>query len=180
MKIQETLEEMSQLKEQTNFVQMENFDLCKALNGTVFKTNLTQLWDIKLITNNIKAWFDELQCDHCNEQAKIASEWNQETTYNLYCESHFKKFSSRIQNPITLKYSKKLNKIELSELERHLIHVQEKIDYFHIKNDKKDPILYEKVKGLIEKDFEELKNLLESLTAKCIKLSQMKAKTTQN
>ena len=50
----------------------------------------------------------------------------------------------------------------LKELERHLIHVQEKIDYFHIENDKKDPILFEKVKGLIEEDFEQLKNLLGS------------------
>ena len=67
----------------------------------------------------------------------------------------------------------------LNELEKHLIRIQERIDYFHIKNDKKDPVLYEKVKGLIEQDFEELKFLLESLTDKCLKISQIKTKTNK-
>ena len=41
--IQKTLAEMCQLKEQADFVQMENIDLCQALKGTVFKTNLNNL-----------------------------------------------------------------------------------------------------------------------------------------
>ena len=80
----------------------------------------------------------------------------------MYCKLHFEEFGSRIQPSINLKHSKNFNRIVLKELERHLIQVQERIDYFHIENDKKDPILYEKVKGLIEEDFEQLKNLLES------------------
>ena len=68
----------------------------------------------------------------------------------------------------------------LKELERQLIHVQERIDYFNIENDKKDPILYEKVKGLIEEDFEELKMLLKSLTVKCLEISNVKTKTKEN
>ena len=175
--IQKTLAEMCQLKEQADFVQMENIDLCQALKGTVFKTNLNNLWDINQITNNIKARFDELQCDYCDQQAKIASEWSQESTFKLYCKLHFKEFGSHIQSSINLKHSKEFNWIVLNELEKHLIRIQERIDYFHIKNDKKDPVLYEKVKGLIEQDFEELKFLLESLTDKCLKISQIKTKT---
>ena len=98
----------------------------------------------------------------------------------MYCEPHFNELGSRIQHPINIKFSKKFNKIVLDELERHLIHVQERIDYFHIENNKKDPILFEKVKEIIEEDFEELKILLESLTAKCAKISQPKKKTKEN
>ena len=98
----------------------------------------------------------------------------------MYCEPHFNELGSRIQHPINIKFSKKFNKIVLGELERHLIHVQERIDYFHIENNKKDPILFEKVKRIIEEDFEELKILLESLTAKCVKISQPKTKTKEN
>ena len=157
MKIQETLAEMCQMKEEEDFVKMQNIDLCQALKGTIFKTRLNKLWDIKLITSNIKARFDELQCDYCDQQAIIASEWSQETTYQLFCEPHFNEFGSRIQHPINIKFSKKFNKIVLSELERHLIHVQERIDYFHIENDKKDPILFEKVKELLKKTLKNLK-----------------------
>ena len=41
--IKETLAKMSQLKEQVNFVQMKNIDLCYALKGTVFKTQISKL-----------------------------------------------------------------------------------------------------------------------------------------
>ena len=41
--IKETLSKMSQLKEQVNFVQMKNIDLCHALKGTVFKTQINKL-----------------------------------------------------------------------------------------------------------------------------------------
>ena len=175
--LQSTLSEMCQLKEEEDFVKMENIDLCQALKGTVFKTRLNKLWDIKLINQTINTGFSQLQCDHCDQQAKIASECPQETSYKLYCELHFEQFGSRIQPSINLKHSKKFNRIVLKELERHLIQVQERIDYFHIENDKKDPFMYEKVKGLIEEDFEQLKNLLESMTIKCSKLNKLKTKT---
>ena len=168
---------MYQLKEEADFIKLQNIDLCKALKGTVFSTYLSKLWDIKLIIKTIKSEFDQLQCDHCDKQAKIASEWNQENAYKLYCEFHFKEFGSRVQHSINLEHSKEFNWIVLNELERHLIHVQERIDYFHIENEKKDPILYEKVKGLIEEEFEQLKYSLESMATKCSKISNIKTKT---
>ena len=64
----------------------------------------------------------------------------------------------------------------LNELERHLIHLQERIEYFRIKNDKKNPDLYQKVKGLIENNFVELNSLLENMASKCLRLSQLNIK----
>ena len=74
-------------------------------------------------------------------------------------------------------HSLRYNKILLNELERYLIRLQERIDYFHIENDKKNPDLYDNVKRLIEINFEELKNLLESMTVKCLRICQQKTKT---
>ena len=108
MTIQKTLSEMCQLKEEGDFVKMENIDLCQVLKGTVFKTRLNKLCDIKLITETIKSGFSLLQCDHCDQQAKIASGWDLETSHKLYCEPHFNEFESRIQHPINLKHSKKI------------------------------------------------------------------------
>ena len=175
--MQSTLSEMCQLKEEEDFVKMENINLCQALKATIFDTHLEKLWDIKLITKSIKAGFDQLQCDHCDQQAKLASEWNQEGTYKLYCKLHFEMFGSLNQPSINLKHDKNLNKIVLKELEKYLIYVQERIDYFHSEKDKKDSILYEKDKELIMEGFDQLKNLLKTMTDKCSKLSKPKTKT---
>ena len=68
----------------------------------------------------------------------------------------------------------------LCEIEGYLIRLQERIDYFNIENDKKDPKSYKKVKGLIEDNFGELKNLLESLSSKCMRINQLITKTTSS
>ena len=47
----------------------------------------------------------------------------------------------------------------LNELERHLARLQERIEYFSIKKDKKNPVLFKKVKGLIGSKFNKLKTL---------------------
>ena len=52
---------MSQLKNQTGFLQMKNIDLCQALKGTVFKTQLNQLCDIKQIISSVEIGFARLQ-----------------------------------------------------------------------------------------------------------------------
>ena len=65
----------------------------------------------------------------------------------------------------------------LNELERYLIRLQERIEYFNIENDNKNPKLYEKVKGLIEDNFGELCTLLESLASKCFRINQLNTKT---
>ena len=65
----------------------------------------------------------------------------------------------------------------LNELERHLIRLQERVEYFSIENDKKNPDLYQKVKGLIEDNFGEIKTLLESISSKCFRINELNIKT---
>ena len=55
----------------------------------------------------------------------------------------------------------RLNKIVVRELEGLLIHLQKRIDYFHIQNEKKNSDLYEKNKEFIDEGFKDLKNMLE-------------------
>ena len=50
LKIQETLAEMCQMKEEEDFVKMQNIDLCQALKGTIFKTRLNKY--INFVTTN--------------------------------------------------------------------------------------------------------------------------------
>ena len=169
---------MIKLKKKTDSSQIKNIDLCQALKGTVFKTQLNKLWDIKSIIDNVKAGFASLRWDHCDKHARNACEGNQETPYKLYCKSHFKVFGTHYQNSIYLKQDLRYNTMILCELEGYLIRLQERIDYFNIENDKKDPKSYKKVKGLIEDNFGELKNLLESLSSKCMRINQLITKTT--
>ena len=63
-------------------------------------------------------------------------------------------------------HSLNFNKILLRELEFQLIRLQERISFFETKNDKKEQSLYKEVKLLIDKNFEELKNLLMSMSFK--------------
>ena len=76
--IKKTLVKMSQLKNQTGFLQMKNIDLCQALKGTVFKTQLNQLCDIKQIISNVEIGFALLQWDECDQQAIVVCEGDQE------------------------------------------------------------------------------------------------------
>ena len=156
---------------------MENIDLCQALKGTIFKTKFNKLWDIKKIIRDIEAGFTSLMCDHCNKQASFTWGGNQETPYKLYCEGHFEVFGSHFLSPINLKNNLRYYTIVLNELERLLIHLQEKIEYFNIDSDKKNPDLYQKVKGLIEDNFGELNTLLESLSSKCFRVNLLNTKT---
>ena len=177
LKIQETLSSMNQMKEKADFDQMENFDLCQALKGTVFNTHLNKLWDIKKVIGNIEIGFARLQWNKCDQQAIYACVGNQETPYKLFCDGHFEKLGSNLKSSINLLHDLRLNVIMLNELERHLIRLQERIEYFSIDSDEKNPDLYQKVKELIEDNFGELKTLLESLASKCLRINHHKAKT---
>ena len=168
---------MNQQKEKADFVQMENFDLCQALKGTIFNTMLHKLWDIKEIIGNIQIGFTSLQWDHCDQQASNACEGDQETPFKLYCEGHFEVLGSHFKSSIILMHDLRYNTIMLNELEGHLIRLQERIEYFSIKNDKKNPVLFKKVKGLIDDNFRELNTLLESLTSKCNTIKLLNTKT---
>ena len=168
---------MNQQKEKADFVQMENIDLCQALKGTIFNTMLNKLWDIKEIIGNIQIGFASLQWDHCDQQASIACEGDQETPYKLFCEGHFEVLGSHFKSSIILMHDLRYNTIMLNELEGHLIRLQERIEYFSIKNDKKNPVLFKKVKGLIDDNFRELNTLLESLTSKCNTIKLLNTKT---
>ena len=172
--IQKVLSEMRTKEEEKEFLQMKNIDLCKALKGTIFNTQLNKLWDIKQIIDNIEIGFASLQWDFWDKQATIVWEGNQE---KLYCEPHFEKFGSISKTSTILMHSLRFNRIVLKELERQLIRLQERIDYFHIQNDQKDYILYEKIRGFIDESFEELKILLESMTAKWLRINQSKSLT---
>ena len=167
---------MSQQTEKVDYVQMENIDLWQALKGTVFKTQLDKLWDIKKIIGDIEVGFISLQWDHCDKHASFACGGNKKIPYKLYCEGHFEVLGSHFLNPINLIYNQRYNTIMLNELERLLIHLQERIEYFNIDNDKKNPDLYQKVKGLIEDNFGELNTLLESLASKWNRISQFSTK----
>ena len=154
---------------------MKNISFCQTLKATIVDTYLEKLWDIKLIIKNINAGFDHLKCDYqCDEQAKFASEWIQEATYKLYCKKHFDVHGSLSKPPTNLKQSKKYNQKLLKELEKLLIYVQERIDYFHIEKDKKDSELYEKDKEKIDEKFGQLKHLLNTMTFRC---KEIKSKT---
>ena len=59
--IKKTLVKISQLEEQTGFLQIKNIDLCQALKGTVFETQLNQLCDIKKIISSVEIGFARLQ-----------------------------------------------------------------------------------------------------------------------
>ena len=117
---------------------MENIDLCQALKGTVFKTKFNKLWDIKKIIRDIEVGFTSLIWDHCDQHANFACGGDKETPYKLYCEGHFEVLGSHFLFPINLINNLRYNTIVLNELERLLIHLQEKIEYFNIDNDKKE------------------------------------------
>ena len=151
---------------QASFLQIKNIDLCQAMKGTVFKTQLNQLWDIKQIISWVKLGFSSLQWDDCNKQAIVACEGNKKNPFKLFCESHFEEDSSYFKSSINLISDFRLNVIILNELEGHLIHLQEKIEYFKIQKNEKNPVLYQKVNGLIDDNFEELNTLLKDLASK--------------
>ena len=146
--------------EQTGFLQMKNIDLCQALKGTVFETQFNQLCDIKQIISSVEIGFARLQWDECDQQAIVVCEGDQEASFKLFCEDHFEELGSYSKSSINLIHDLKLNVIMLNELERHLAHLQERMEYFSIKKDKKNPVLFKKVKGLIDDNFKELKTLL--------------------
>ena len=156
---------------------MKNIDLCYALKGTVFKTQISKLWDIKKIIRSIEVGFSSLKWDHCDQQASIACKGDQETPYKLFCEGHFEVLGSHFKSSINLVHDLRYNVIMLNELERHLIRLQERVEYFSIENDKKNPDLYQKVKGLIEDNFGEIKTLLESISSKCFRINELNIKT---
>ena len=155
---------------------MKNIDLCQALKGTVFKTQLIKLWDIKQIIKNIEIGFSSLQWDNCDQYASIAWEGNQETPYKLFCEGHFEVLGSHFKSSINLIHDLRYNTIMLNELERYIIRLQERIEYFSIENDNKNPFLYQKIKGLIEDNFGELSTSLENLASKCSRINQLNTK----
>ena len=165
---------MSQLKEQTGFLQIKNIDLCQALKGTVFKTQLNQLWDIKQIIKSVEIGFASLQWDDCDKQAIIVWEGNQETPFKLFCENHFEELGSYFKSSINLIHDLKLNVIKLNELERHLVRLQERIKYFSIEKNKKNSVLFQKVKENIDDNFKELNTLLENLASKSSWINQKK------
>ena len=168
---------MNQQKEEADFVQMKNIDLCQALKGTIFNTILNKMWDIKEIIGNIQIGFTSLQWDHCDQQASNACEGDQETSYKLYCEGHFEVLGSHFKSSIFLMQDLRYNTIMLNELEGHLIRLQERIEYFNIQNDKKSPVLFKKVKVLIDDNFGELNTLLERLTSKWNRIKLLNTKT---
>ena len=102
------------------------------------------------------------------------------TTYKLYCEGHFEVLGSDFLYPINLIHNQRYYTIMLNELERLLVLLQERIEYFNIDNDKKNPDLYKKVKGLIDENFGELNTLLENLTSKSFRISQLNTKIIVN
>ena len=65
---------------------MKNIDLCHALKGTVFKTQLNQLRDIKQIISRVEIRFASLRWDDCDQQAVFACKGNQEAPFKLFCE----------------------------------------------------------------------------------------------
>ena len=166
---------MNQLKEQADFVQMENIDLCQALKGTIFNTQLNKLWDIKKIIKSIEVGFSNLQWDHCEQKASIACEGTQENSYELYCEVHSGSLGPKFNISINLTHELRFNTIILNDLEGLLIRLQERIEYFSIEKNKNHP-LYQKVKELIDENFGELNTLLESLASKCSRIDQLNIK----
>ena len=171
---------MSQLKNQTGFLQMKNIDLCQALKGTVFKTQLNQLCDIKQIISSVEIGFARLQWDECDQQAFVVCEGDQEASFKLFCDNHFEELGSYSKSSINLIHDLKLNVIMLNELERHLARLQERMEYFSIKKDKKNPVMFKKVKGLIDDNFKELKTLLKNLASKCSLINQKGTKTIKS
>ena len=68
---------------------MKNIDLCHALKGTVFKTQLNQLRDIKQIVSSVEIGFASLRWDDCDQQAAIVCKGNQDAQFKLFYEDHF-------------------------------------------------------------------------------------------
>ena len=178
--IKKTLVKMSQLRKQTGFLQMKNIDLCQALKGTVFKTQLNQLWDIKQIISSVEIGFASLQWYDCDQQAAFVCEGHQEAPFKLFCEDHFEEIGLYSKSSINLTHDLKLNVMMLNELERHLVSLQEKIEYFSIKKDKKNPVLFQKFKGLIDDNFKILNTLLKNMATKSSLISQKGIKTIKS
>ena len=77
-----------------------------------------------------------------------------------------------MQAPINLTDKLRLNIIVLKELENQLIHVQERIEYFQIENDNKNSVLFEKVKEIIDENFNKLKILLQTMNVKYLNINK--------
>ena len=65
----------------------------------------------------------------------------------------------------------------LNELERHLARLQERMEYFSIKKDEKNPVLFKKIEKLIDDNFKELNTLLNNLASKSSLISQKRIKS---
>ena len=68
----------------------------------------------------------------------------------------------------------------LNELEKHLARLQERIEYFSIKNNKKNPVSFKKAKERIDDNFKELKTLLKNLASKCSLINQKGTNTIKS
>ena len=59
-----------------------------------------------------------------------------------YWDGHFEEIGTHFRLSINLFHDLRYNVIMLNELEGHLIRLQERIEYFNIKNDKKNLALH--------------------------------------
>ena len=135
--IKKTFAKISLLKEQTFFVQIKNIDLCQALKGTMFKTQLNQLWDIKQIFSCVEIGFSSLQWDNCDQKAIVVCEENLKAPFKLFCKDHFKELDLYYKSSTNLAKTLNLCVIMLNELEIGLASLQVRIEYFSIKKRQK-------------------------------------------
>ena len=166
------MHKLSQQKELKEFNQIKNIDLCQALKGTPFSAHINMLFDTNEIIENLEVAFANLDCEICGKQAEIVYKGNEETPEQLYCKTHFYSYGFCSLPSLKLSHELRLHKVVLKDLERLMILLQERMEYFYIEDNKKDPVPFGEAKDSIDESFKQLQDSLKSLNSKIKKVNK--------
>ena len=106
-----------------------------------------------------------LDCEICSKQAEIAYKGNEGTPEQHYCKTHFYSYGFYFLPSQKLSHELRLHKVVLKNLERLIIRLKERMEYFLIEDNKKDPVPFGEAKDSIDERVKKLQNSLKSLNS---------------
>ena len=146
-------------------IQPENIDLAKVFNGTIYTVKLEKMLDSKDIINKIDNWRKNLKCSNesCNSNATMT--YLHENSAEIFCEVHAN-MTEHLTKPHLFENEHTINKLALSDLEKQLVLVQERIWFINSEAVIKNFNLYESKRIDIDWKLDELRNSIKMLNRK--------------
>ena len=146
-------------------IQPENIDLTKVFNGTIYTVKLEKMLDSKDIISKIDNWRKNLKwsSESCNSNATMT--YIHENSAQIFCEVH-SNMTEHLTKPHLFENEHTINKLALSNLEKQLMFVQERIWFINSEAVIKNFNLYESKRADIDWMLDELRNSFKMLNRK--------------